>query len=290
MTGSDTDQAVRASSAPTPKSLDADDLTAEHRAGLEELLFRLADDEFVHAERLTEWQIYAPTLESDLALANIAQDEFGHARLWFDLLEELGYTEPELIWERPPGEWTHATLVERPFETGDWADAVLRGYLYDVAERLRLEALVDTSYAPLADRVGKALSEETFHREHAENWLERLAANPQSRERLQGTLETLFPAALTLFVPGPREEAVIAGGFRTESLSSLRETWLETTVPFLESLDLAVPEPSPEARPDTHGRDGAHTDAWVDLHAEFTATYHEIGVEDPTRLRGGDDA
>lgn len=265
--------------------IDRGDLTPEQQAALEELLFRLADDEFVHAERLTEWQIYAPTLEADLAIANIAQDEFGHARLWYDLLKELGYTEPECIWEREPTEWTHSLLVERPFDEGDWADAICRGYLYDVAERIRLEAVAGTRYAPLADRVGKALEEEQYHREHAANWLERLTADDEGRDRVQAALDERFPDALTLFHPGPREDDIVDYGFRTESLPELRTEWLETVIPFLESLDLEVPEPDEVDRPDERGRDGTHTDAWTDLYEEFTATYRELDIETPATLR-----
>ena len=75
------------------------DLSDEEREAVEHLLYRLADDEFVVAERYTEWQVKAPTLESDLALSNIAQDELGHARLWYDLLEDFGYEEADLVWE-----------------------------------------------------------------------------------------------------------------------------------------------------------------------------------------------
>lgn len=273
------------SETPQSERIGRTDLSAEQQVALEELLFRLADDEFVHAERLTEWQIYAPTLESDLAIATIAQDEFGHARLWYDLLKELGYTEPECIWERDPTEWTHSPLVERPFEDGDWGDAIVRGYLYDVAERIRLEAVADTSYAPLADRVGKALEEEEYHREHAANWLERLTADDDGNARVQDALDELFPYALSLFQPGPREADIVDFGFRTETVAEMRTEWLETVVPFLESLDLNVPEPDEVERPDERGRDGTHTDAWDELYDEFTETYHEIGVETPATLR-----
>ena len=279
-------------------ALDRDDLTADQQLALEELLFRLADDEFVHAERLTEWQIYSPTIESDLALANVAQDEFGHARLWYDLLQELGYSEAECIWERPPEEWAHSTLVERPFADDGWGDVVVRTYLYDVAERLRLEALVGTSYAPLADRVGKALAEEDYHLDHAESWLERLAAAGESRERVQRAVDDLFPHALTLFASGAHEDAIVEGGFRTERLGDLRAQWLDRVVPFLESLGLDVPEPDEVSgrgghansaevrRPDARGRDGSHTDAWFELYDEFTRTYREVEFESPARLRG----
>ncbi|MEZ3116592.1 1,2-phenylacetyl-CoA epoxidase subunit PaaC [Halobaculum sp. MBLA0147] len=268
----------------TAAGLDREDLTDEQQTALETLLFRLADDEFVHAERATEWQIYAPTLESDLALANVAQDEFGHARLWYDLLQELGYTEAECIWERDADDWTHSTLVERPFPDGGWGNAILRGYLYDVAERIRLEALIDTSYAPLADRVGKALDEEEYHREHAENWLDRLAGGGESHERLQRAVDDLFPHALSLFAPSEHEETILDAGFRTESTADMREEWLDTVIPRLESLGLDVPDPEDTDLPEARGRDGTHTDAWFDLQAEFTATYGEIDPDEPATL------
>lgn len=295
---------------PTPGSAAAgtyagpDDLNDTERAALEELLFRLADDEYVTGERYVEWQIFAPTLESDLAYANIAQDEYGHARLWYDLLQTFGYREADLLWERAPGEFRHSTLVEQPFAEGDWADAVVRSYLYDTAEILRLEALTDTSYAPLADRVPKAIDEEGYHREHAQSWLERLTLGSdetasseettaegedptrESHRTVQAALNRLFPHALTLFAPGEYADDIVAFGFQTETLDEMRDQWLDTTIPYLESLGLTVPDPDDAARPAARGRDGSHTDAWFDLHADFTATYHELDFDQPTRLRG----
>jgi ring-1,2-phenylacetyl-CoA epoxidase subunit PaaC len=264
--------------------LDRDDLSDDQQEALAELLFRLADDEFVHAERATEWQIYAPTLESDLALANIAQDEFGHARLWYDLLEELGYSEAECIWERPADEWVHSTLVEQPFPDGGWGSAVLRGYLYDVAEHIRLEAMTETTYEPLADRVGKALGEEEYHREHAENWLDRLAGEGESHERLQDAVDELFPYALSLFEPSAYEETILDAGFRTERTADMREEWLDIVVPRLESLGLDVPDPDDTELPEERGRDGTHTETWFDLQSEFTKAYDAIEPDQPATL------
>ena len=275
-----------------------EDLDADERDALEAFLFTLADDEFVLAERYTEWQVRAPTLESDLALSNNAQDELGHARLWYDVLEEFGHDEVDLIYDRPPEQWRHSTLVELPFAEGDWADAIVRHYLYDVAEELRLEALEGSSYAKIAGRVGKIRSEEGYHTEHAENWMERLAGNPGSdgHERVQDALDRLFPHALTLFEPiDPETEAtIVEAGFRTATQEEMAEEWLAIVVPFLEGLELDVPlvEPVDDAgmtfevaeagRPDVRGRDGSHTDAWPDLHAELTETFHELGRTEAT--------
>ncbi|WP_224268971.1 1,2-phenylacetyl-CoA epoxidase subunit PaaC [Haloprofundus salinisoli] len=272
----------------SPRFAGPDDLGDRERAALEALLFRMADDEYVAAERYVEWQIFAPTLESDLALANVAQDEYGHARLWYDLLQDLGHTEQELIWERPPESWRHATLVELETEPGDWADTMVRTYLYDTAEQLRMEAIVDSSYAPLCDRVEKVLAEESYHREHAQNWLDRLAdeGSEESRARVQTALDRLFPHALTLFAPSPREDDIVDLGLRTETLSDLRAEWLDIVVPYLESLGLDVPEPEEVERVQSTGRDGDHTDDWFDLYEEFTATYRQLDFERPTTLRG----
>lgn len=293
-----------ASTSGTNSYAGPDDLDGTEQAALEELLFGLADDEYVVAERYVEWQIFAPTLESDLALANIAQDEYGHARLWYDLLQEFGYREADLLWERDPADFRHATLVEQPFAEGDWADAVVRSYLYDTAEILRLEALTDTSYAPLADRVPKAIDEEGYHREHAQSWLERLtvgAGDTESAESVdasddapdrdahrtvQAALNRLFPHALTIFEPGEYADEIVEFGFQTETLGAMRDQWLDTTIPYLESLGLTVPDPADADRPEARGRDGSHTEAWVDLHEDFTATYHELEFDQPTRLRG----
>jgi ring-1,2-phenylacetyl-CoA epoxidase subunit PaaC len=260
------------------------DLDDDQREAVELLLHRLADDEFVLAERYTEWQVRSPTLESDLALSNIAQDELGHARLWYDLLMDFGHEESDLIFERGHEGWRHATLVEVPFETGDWADAVVRGYLYDVAEDLRLGALADSSYDRIASRVEKIRGEEEYHREHAANWLERLSETEDGRERLQAAVDRLYPHALTLFEPTDEdlEARVDDLGLRTRTLGDMREEWAETTTPFLDSLGVDVPGDADPAVPT--GRDGDHTDAWPDLYDEFTRTYRELGRDRADRI------
>ncbi|RRJ29117.1 1,2-phenylacetyl-CoA epoxidase subunit PaaC [Halocatena pleomorpha] len=265
----------------TNQQSDPDELTDRQQAAVETLLFSLADDEFVLAERYTEWQVRAPTLESDLALSNIAQDELGHARLWYDLLTEFDYTESELLFERDPADFTHAALVELPFADGDWADAIVRSYLYDTAEQLRLAALEDAAYTPIADRIGKIRSEEAYHREHAENWLERLCADPDGRANVQAATDRLFPHALALFEPVDAEhEATIREfGLRSESLADLRERWLSITVPLLDSLGVRPPvsaDGSPPELPVAYGRGGEHTEQWPVLHAELTRTYREL--------------
>lgn len=265
------------------------DLSERERAAVETCLRALADDEFV------------------LAVANIAQDELGHARLWYDLLAGFGHAEPDLIRERDPADFRHATPVERPFERGDWADAVVRGFCYDEFEALRLDALTDTEYPRIADRVGKVRGEESYHRQHARNWLERLTGDgsPPStpgdgtaRERVQAALDRLFPHALTLFEPTDREADVVDLGVRPTPLSALRRDWLAEVVPFLTGLGLTLPL-APDADdaaidallPPERGRDGSHTDACFDPYDEASFTYRQLDREEaPRSMADPDDA
>lgn len=265
-----------------------DELAPDERAAVEALLYAMADDEYVLADRYTDWQVRGPTLEADISIANVAQDELGHARLWYDLLEDFGYTESELIWERPPEAFRHATLVERAFEEGDWADLLVRAYLYDTYEHLLLESLVDSTYPRIADRVGKVRAEESYHRDHAQSWLERLCETREARRRVQTALDRLFPHALTLFVPTGAEERIVELGIRTRSLDDIREDWLILVGGFLEGLGLRLPlapEEDPDsALPDALGRDGSHTEDWTRQHREMTYTYRLLERTEAPRL------
>ena len=264
-----------------------ENLSATEREALEALLFRLADDELVIGERYQDWIVKAPTLESDLSLANITQDEFGHARLWYTLLKDLGYEESDLIYERDPNDFANATLVELAFADGDWADVVVRGFLYDQAEAVRLRTMTDSTYAPLADRVPKVLREEEYHRDYSQNWLVQLTSEEQGRSRVQAAVDRLVPHALTLFEGDTDiDETIVDAGFRNESLSALRNEWLDTVALSLETYGISVPDVAhlEASMPDAIGRDGTHTADWVDLHDEMTLAYRRLGRNDTERV------
>jgi ring-1,2-phenylacetyl-CoA epoxidase subunit PaaC len=262
------------------ESLDA--LEGEEREAVRAFLLGLADDELVVAERYTEWQVRSPTLESDIALSNIAQDELGHARLWYDLVQRFGYDETDLVWEREPGAFRHTTLVELPFAEGDWADAIVRSYLYDVAEDVRLRAIEGSAIAPVRDRVGKVLAEEEYHLEHAHSWLERLVADDDGRQRVQAAVDRLYPHALGLFEPAGDGEAILDElGVRDKSLAEMREEWETRVAGTLEGIGVEVPDAEPAA---PVGRDGEHTDHWPALHEAMTETYRELDRDTATLI------
>jgi len=75
-------------------------------------LLGMADDELVLAHRNSEWIGHAPILEEDIALANIAQDELGHAMVWYRLHQQLtdGDTPDSLVYFRDAGQYQQEEL------------------------------------------------------------------------------------------------------------------------------------------------------------------------------------
>lgn len=221
---------------------------------LEQKLLSMADDELILAHRNSEWCGHAPILEEDIAFANIAQDELGHARLWYDLLSELNEADPDqLVFFRGAGDFRNVRLVELP--NGDWAFSMLRQYFFDLFEKVRLEELAQSEYGPLAEAAAKVRGEERYHYRHTHNWVRRLGlGTEESNRRMQEALAALWPRVYQLFDPIADEALLVQADF-VPPPSALRRRWEEAALPFLEETGLQVPQRPQESAP---GRD-VHT-------------------------------
>ena len=153
---------------------------ARERAGT--AAAELADDELILGWRDSEWTGIAPTLEEDVAFSSIAQNEIGHARALYELAAvELGSDADALAFDRAPDEYRCAPLVE--LRLLDWAHTIARRYLYEEADRVRIEALKESDDAELAGLAAKIDREEVYHRLHAEMWAARLRDEPRFATR-----------------------------------------------------------------------------------------------------------
>jgi ring-1,2-phenylacetyl-CoA epoxidase subunit PaaC len=166
------------------------------------LILSLADDELILGWRDSEWTGIAPTLEEDVAFSSIAQNEIGHARALYELAaEDLGTDADALAFDRAPADYRCAPLVELRL-LDDWAHTIARRYLYEEADRVRIEALKGSDDAELAGLAAKIDREEVYHRLHAELWAGRLRDEP----RFTAAVEDLWPYALGVLEPGQRDE------------------------------------------------------------------------------------
>jgi ring-1,2-phenylacetyl-CoA epoxidase subunit PaaC len=195
------------------------------------LLLELADDELIVGWRDSEWTGIAPTLEEDVAFSSIAQNEIGHARALYELAAlELDTNADALAFDRAPDEYRCAPLVE--LHLLEWAHTIARRYLYEEADRVRIDALMRSDDAELAGLAAKIDREEIYHRMHAEMWAARLRDEPRFRH----ALVELWPYALGVLEPELRPELarrvgleVVEAHERGSHTPALAELWEEMT-------------------------------------------------------------
>ena len=204
------------------------------------LLLSLADDELVLGHRDSEWTGHAPILEEDIAFSNIAQDELGHSLVWFGLFEKLSGHSPDVMaFERQWNDFTCCHFVEYP--RGDFAYTLMRQYLFDEAEFVRLSAFAESSYSPLKEAAGKIIREESYHLLHSGGLVERLGTGTdESHERMQKALDIAYPQALGMFEPLVEERMLVSDGVMPEQ-RNLFDSWGGRIRSHIASATLHIP-------------------------------------------------
>lgn len=258
----------------------ATDLEGDVREAAATVLLAVADDDFVWGHRLSEWVALGPTMEEDNTLAAMSQDELGHARLFYEYVaDHVGSDLDRLALNRPAGERRNTTLVEAPH--ADFADTIAINYCYDEAERRLLGTIADGNVEALAARANQARSEEPFHREHADRWLDRLVATDEGRERLTRALREALPRAADYFAfDGETTATLVETGVLAEDPAAHRGEWLDAMRERLVEFPVADALEAAAGEPERNGRRGEHTDDLAsmidDMHPEGHVGDHPI--------------
>ncbi|MET8169452.1 1,2-phenylacetyl-CoA epoxidase subunit PaaC [Streptomyces sp. NPDC005329] len=215
----------------------------------------LGDDALVLSHRLGEWMGHAPVLEEEVALANIALDLLGQARI---LLSMVG-DEDELAYLREERAFRNLQLVEQP--NGDFAHTIVRQLYFSTYQHL-LYARLAAVEGPFAGLAAKAVKEVAYHRDHAEQWTLRLGdGTEESHERTQRACTALWRFTGEMFLP--------VDGLDLDG-AELDSAWLESVRSVLGRAGLAVPEGSRTgAWRAGAGREGLHTESFGRMIAEM---------------------
>jgi 1,2-phenylacetyl-CoA epoxidase catalytic subunit len=218
------------------------------QACLTSLVASLADNKAALGRRYAEWAISAPTLESAVAAAAMAQDELGHARSTYPVLKGLGTEAGD---ESLDGGCRRLAPLDG--DLPDWPSLIAANLVIDGVLTEFVSACAESSVTPLAQRARKILQEETAHRVHAEAWAKRLCRGPRpERELLLACIEQMWEHASRWVGPDddPGFEAARAAGMVGAAPGEIRRDVRGWLVELLagEGLELTLPEPSDWSR------------------------------------------
>ena len=226
-----------------PDGVDADALASYCLA--------IGDDALIYSHRLQQWMTRMPELEEETAIANIALDLLGQARMLLARAGTiLGRSEDELAFFREQHEFRNVRLVE-PVDH-DFAELVGRLLVFSTWRLALFERLADAADPVLAAIGAKGMKELTYHRDYAAQWVVRLGdGTDESKERMQAALTALWPYVDELFRPHATDLVTIQRG----EVDVVLDTVLATA-------GLERPDAAPRAYGGgPAGRDGVHTES-----------------------------
>lgn len=229
-----------------------------------ELLYQLADDDYIVAYRGSEWLGLAPHIEEDVAFSSITQNTMGHAVMFYELLEQLGEGDADtLAHERDPALRKNAVYLEKKNGAGtyleephyDWALTVIRHFFYETFKKIRLEALTQSSYVPLARAAEKVLMEQPYHLAHWKTWLCQLQqSTEEAKNRLMERIDEAWLEILDMLELGLKGGEMVEYQLITDE-ATIQQQWVKEMNKSL----FYVPS-QPLQKQKGNGRDGEHTD------------------------------
>src|SRR5262249_30713966 len=150
---------------------------------------------------LAEWGVGAPTLESAVACTAIAQEEAGHARALYSLLEDFPRDVAPVALEREDDRERKYVLSVLRRPDGSFVRGIVALTLVDRALGVMLEACAESSFGELRKRAVRILGDEPFHRRYADGRVRELAARSDFEDELAAEL----PEVLCWFGPDGEE-------------------------------------------------------------------------------------
>lgn len=222
-------------------------MTTQHeliaRDTLFEWLLRRGDTALVLGHRVSEWCGHSPVLEEDIALANVALDLIGQARMWLGLAGEVegkGRGENELAYLRDAWDFRNFLLAEQP--NGDFGQTLMRQFLIDAYQVPLLEALKSSKDQRIAAIAAKAGKEVAYHLDRSADLVIRLGdGTEESHRRMQQALDALWSYTGEMFTSDAIDTAMAEAGLAPDA-ASLKAEWKETVEAVLDEATLTLPE------------------------------------------------
>jgi ring-1,2-phenylacetyl-CoA epoxidase subunit PaaC len=217
-------------------------------------LLHLADTTLILGQRNAVWCGHGPILEQDIAITNITLDLVGQARMYYQYAAKLiqqkegrEETEDSLAYLRNERSFKNLLICELP--NGDWAQTVLRQFLFSVFQQSLLEKLSKSSDEELAAIANKSLKEVNYHVKWSSEWVIRLGdGTEESHSRISKALESLWLFTGEFFKPATYEPSFV---------SEIQTEWMSQISAVFTEAGLVVPE---KVFMQEGGKTGFHTE------------------------------
>ncbi|PRY04668.1 ring-1,2-phenylacetyl-CoA epoxidase subunit PaaC [Pontibacter ummariensis] len=234
------------------------DYAPEVRQLVLDYTLQLADTSFILGHRLSEWCGHGPILEQDLAISNIALDLIGETRSLYQYAAELegkGRTEDDLAYLRDAVEYKNPLLVEQP--NGDFADTILRQFIFDTFHYFFLQQLQHSSDLRLAAIAAKSLKEASYHIKWSSEWVIRLGdGTEESKRRMEKAVDNLWPFSGEFFQITETEKRLLEQGIIPD-YAPIKQQWDEHVTKVFDEATLTVPQ---NVWMQKGGKEGRHTE------------------------------
>lgn len=218
----------------------------------------LADNTLILSQRLGEWCGHGPVLEQDIAMANIALDLLGQARMLYDYAGELegkGQSDDDFAFFRDTHQFYNVMLVEQPNQ--DWAYTIARQFFFDVFHFYNWQALSACKDPRLAEIAVKSLKEVTYHLRFSSEWMLRLGDGTDlSKQKIQTAVDDLWMFTGELYTPTETDLWAFNSGIAPD-FTLLQQAWEQKTDAILAESTLSKPVNN---WMQTGGKDGRHTE------------------------------
>ena len=222
-----------------------DEMPDGYRSHLIRQMSQHAHSEIIGMQPEGNWITRAPSLRSKMILLAKVQDEAGHGLYLYSACETLGITRVQMIEELQSGKAKYSSIFNYPTLT--WADIGAIGWLVDGAAIVNQVSLQKTSYGPYSRAMIKICKEESFHQRQGYEIICTLAKGTDEQKQMaQDALNRWWWPSIMMFGPhdkdSNRSEKALNWKIKRESNDSLRQSFIDKTVPQAELIGLKVPD------------------------------------------------
>ena len=218
----------------------------KYRKQLIRMMSQHAHSEIVGMLPEGNWITRAPSLRRKITLLAKVQDEAGHGLYIYCGTETLGVGREEHVDQLLTGKAKYSSIFNYPTLT--WADIGVIGWFVDGAAIVNQTMLAKTSYGPYARAMIRICKEENFHKRQGYEICSVLAAGTQAqRDMVQDAVNRWWWPSLMMFGPSDKESPnsaeLIRWRVKRESNDTLRQRFVDLTVPQAKAINVSLPDP-----------------------------------------------